>query len=144
MKGRGEDSMLAWLAQRIPAAQDSAVVRMHIDPKRSAETNKSPDIIVDVELRLELIPGHVSVIKVPLMVEVEAGAGFSGALEDLERFVTRSTDGSGKQACVIELPYVAATEANAGASKDGVRNLPVRFKAVEVAIPQARSRSRLA
>lgn len=143
MKGRGEDSMLAWLAQRVSVAQDGAVVRLHIDPKRSAETNKSPDIIIDVEIRLEIIPGYVSVVKIPLMIEVEAGAGFSGALEDLERFVTRSNDGSGRQACVIELPYLAATEANTGASKDIVRNLPVRFKAIEVSIPQARSRLRL-
>lgn len=140
MKGRGEDVMVAWLKGRLPEAAETATVRLRLDPKRAAERNKSPDFIVEMTVRVELIPGRWMQVKVPLMVEVEAGAGFSGALEDLERFVTRSNDGSGKQECAIELPFIAATEADAGAVKDVIRQLPVRFKAVEVAIPKAGGR----
>ena len=128
--------MVAWLKGRLPEAEHTANVRLRLDPKRAAEKNKSPDFIVEMTVRVELIPGRWMEVRVPLMVEVEAGAGFTGALEDLERFVTRSTDGSGKQDCAIELPFVAATEADRGATKDIVRQLPVRFKAVEVAIPK--------
>ncbi len=79
---------------------------------------------------MPLFEGHTVVVRVPIMVEVEAGAGFDGALLDLERFVERSVDGSGRQAPSIQLPFIAATERAGGRSLEIVRALPVRFEAV--------------
>ena len=136
MKGRGEDRTAAWLKSRLQRAELDATVALRYEPKRSADRSKSPDFIVEVEVRLPLFDGHIVVLRAPILIEVEAGAGFEGALQDLERFVERSVDGSGRQAPVIELPFVAATERAEGQAREVVCMLPVRFSAVEVAIPE--------
>ncbi|MFO0761286.1 MAG: hypothetical protein U0359_32710 [Byssovorax sp.] len=133
MKGRGEDRTAAWLKARLQRAELDATVRLRYDPQRSSEHNKSPDFAVEVEVRVPLFDGHVVVLKAPILIEVEAGAGFENALVDLERFVERS--GDGRQAPVIELPFVAATEQAEGRARELVRTLPVRFRAVEVSVP---------
>lgn len=134
MKGRGEDAFAAWLQPRMQAAMQDATVHLRLHPQREAELNKSPDFIIELEVRVPLFDGWPLVVQVPILVEVEAGAGFEGAVQDLERFVDRSTDGSGRQAPVIKLPFVVATEANAHNRAEYVRILPVRFEAVEVGL----------
>ena len=134
--GRGEDAMAAWIHQRLQAAMQESTVALRLHPQRSGETNKSPDFVLEMEVRVPLFDGWPLVIQVPILVEVEAGAGFEGALLDLERFVTRSVDGSGRQPPVISLPFVVATEADAHNRQELVRQLPVIFTAVEVAIPK--------
>lgn len=136
MKGRGEDRTAAWLRSRLQRAELDATVALRYEPKRSAERNQSPDFVIEVEVRLPLFDGHTVVIRAPILIEVEAGAGFEGALQDLERFVERSVDGSGRQAPVIELPFLVATERAEGQKRELVRMLPVRFSAIEVAIPE--------
>lgn len=138
MKGRGEDAMAAWLQPRLQAAMQDATVALRLHPQREAESNKSPDFILEMEVRVPLFDGWPLVVKVPILVEVEAAAGFDGALMDLERFVSRSVDGSGRQASAIALPFVVATGAAAGQRMEIVRQLPVQFQAVEIAIPQAK------
>jgi len=132
MKGRGEDRMAAWLKERLPRAELDATIRLKYVPNRAATTNQSPDFLVELEVRIPLFPETPLVVRVPLLVEVEAGAGFETALLDLERFVERSTDGSGRQPPVVELPFVAATESGGDRRLEVVRVLPVRFTAVEV------------
>ena len=136
MKGRGEDETAAWLRARLQRAELDASVELRYDPKRSAEGNKCPDFMVEVEVRLPLFDGHIVVLRAPILIEVEAGAGFEGALQDLDRFAERSADGSGRQAPAIELPFIAATERAEGQMREVVHMLPVRFSAVEVAIPE--------
>jgi len=135
VKGRGEDGTAAWLKARLQRAELDATVELRYAPKRSAEGNKCPDFIVEVEVRLPLFDGHIVVLRAPILIEVEAGAGFEGALQDLDRFAERGADGSGRQAPVIELPFLAATKRAGGQVREVVRMLPVRFSAVEVAIP---------
>lgn len=135
MKGRGEDRTAAWLKTRLPRAQLDATVALSLAPQRSAERNQSPDFVVQVEVRVPLFDGHIAVIRAPILIEVEAGAGLEGALQDLERFVERSVDGSGRQEPVIALPFIAATGRGEGEAREVVRRLPVRFAGVEVAIP---------
>ncbi|MEO7328265.1 MAG: hypothetical protein ABI193_06790 [Minicystis sp.] len=136
MKGRGEDEMAAWLRARLRRAELDATVALRYDPKRSAEGNKTPDFIVEVEVRVPLFEGHVAVLRAPILIEVEAGAGLDGALQDLEHFVERSVDGSGRQPPAIELSFVAATGRAEGRSREVVRMLPVRFRVAELAIPE--------
>lgn len=136
MKGRGEDRTAAWLKSRLQRAELDATVELRYQPRRSAEGNQSPDFVIEVEVRVPLFDGHIAVLRAPILIEVEAGAGLSGALQDLERFVARSGDGSGRQAPAIELPFVAATGRAGGAAREVVRMLPVRFSAVEVALPE--------
>jgi hypothetical protein len=136
MKGRGEDDMAAWLRARLRRAELDATVELRYDPKRSSSGSQRPDFIVEVEVRVPLFEGHVAVLRAPILVEVEAGAGLDGALQDLEHFVERSGDGSGRQAPAIELPFVAATGRAEGRSREVVRMLPVRFRAVEIAVPE--------
>jgi len=134
MKGRGEDAMAAWLRSRLQRAELDATVRLRLDPKRSATRSKSPDFVVEAEIRVPLFDGRVVVLRAPILVEVEAGAGFDGALVDLERFAERSADGT--QPPAIELPFIAATEEAGGREREVVRMLPVRFRAVEIALPR--------
>ena len=136
MKGRGEDAMAAWLQSRVQAAMQESTVHLRLHPQRSAQANQSPDFVIEVEVRVPLFAGRPLVVKVPILVEVEAGAGFEGALQDLERFVARSGDGSGRQQPVIVLPFIAATEADAQNRLEVVRPLPVCFTAVEVPLPE--------
>jgi hypothetical protein len=136
VKGRGEDETAAWLKARLQRAELDATVSLRLEPKRSAERNQSPDFVVHVEVRVPLFEGHIAVLRAPILVEVEAGAGLEGALQDLERFVERSLDGSGRQEPVIELPFVAATGRGEGKRRQVVRPLPVRFTAVELVLPQ--------
>lgn len=136
MKGRGEDEMAAWLKARLQRAELDATVTLCLEPKRSAGRNQSPDFVVQVEVRVPLFEGHIAVLRAPILIEVEAGAGLEGALQDLERFAERSVDGSGRQGPVIELPFVAATGRSGGERRQLVRQLPVRFTAVELAMPQ--------
>ena len=136
MKGRGEDQTAAWLRARLQRAELDATVTLCLEPKRSAEKNQCPDFVVQVEVRVPLFEGHIAVLKAPILIEVEAGAGLEGALQDLERFVERSVDGSGRQGPVIELPFVAATGRGEAQRRQVIRQLPVRFTAVELAIPQ--------
>ena len=75
-------------------------------------------------------------VKVPLLVEVEAGAGFEGGLADLDRFVSRTIAGISPVGPPIELPFPIATEASGGKERRIVRNLPVLFLAHEIAIPK--------
>jgi hypothetical protein len=140
MKGRGEDRTAAWLKARLQRAALDATVELRLDPQRSASGNQSPDFVVQVEVRLPLFDGHIAVLRAPILVEVEAGAGFDGALQDLERFAARSA--AGEQAPLVELPFVAATGRAEGHAREVVRMLPVRFAAVEVAIPDERSEDR--
>ena len=74
-------------------------------------------------------------VKIPLLVEVEAAAGFQAGLEDLERFVARAKAGVSPIGPPIELPLPVATEADNGAERELVRELPVLFRAREIAIP---------
>lgn len=73
-------------------------------------------------------------LRVPVLIEVEARSDLDAALADLERFVERSGDGSGRQAPAIELPFVALTAAGAGGRVRVVRQLPVAFAVVETAV----------
>jgi hypothetical protein len=140
MKGRGEDRTAAWLKARLQRAALDATVELRLDPQRSATGNQSPDFVVQVEVRLPLFDGHIAVLRAPILVEVEAGAGFDGALQDLERFAARSATGA--QAPLVELPFVAATGRAEGRAREVVRMLPVRFAAVEVAVPDEGSEDR--
>src|SRR6266702_5511570 len=134
MKGQGEDRTAAWLKNNLRTAERQAVVRLRLDPKRAAAGNKSPDFIIEMEVRLPLFNGEVVVVRAPVMVEVEALAGFGGALQDLERFVERSNDGSKRQPPAIELPFVCVTESGDHRAEK-ICSLPVRFVASEARIP---------
>ena len=142
MKGRGEDAMAAWLQPRLQAAMQDATVTLRLHPQREAESNTSPDFVLEMEVRVPLFDGVPLVVKVPILLEVEAGAGFEGALMDLERYVTRSVDGSGRQPPAISLPFIVATEAAAANRLEVVRQLPVQFSAVELPIPSPQWRHR--
>ena len=134
-KGRGEDRMAAWLKSQRQRAERDATVTLRYDPKRAAAGNQCPDFIIEMEVKVPLFDRHVVVVRAPILIEVEAGAGLEGALADLDRFVDRSTDGSGRQAPAIELPFVAATLRDGEQRTETVRTLPVRFRAVEIALP---------
>ena len=85
---------------------------------------------------MPLLPGLPLLLRVPVLIEVEACAGLDEAMADLERFVERSVDGSGRQGHAIELPFVALTGRGADGRARVVRQLPVRFVVVEAPLPQ--------
>jgi hypothetical protein len=136
MRGRGEDEMMMYLRRHLAQAERDAVVQLTFHPNRTDPYNKSPDFIVDMLVTLPLFASRPALrFKVPLLVEVEAGAGFGGGLEDLERFVDRVNAGVGPGGPPIELPFPIATEADSGKERDVVRDLPILFRAREIAIP---------
>lgn len=134
-KGRGEDQMEAYLRRHLLRAAEDATVTLEYHPQRSDAYNKSPDFIVDAVVRIELLPNCPVIIKFPILVEVEAGAGFSGGKEDLERFITRSKQGVDPLGPRLELPFIIATEAEAGCVEVRDDALPVRFVIREIPIP---------
>ncbi|MCB9779743.1 MAG: hypothetical protein H6742_14355 [Alphaproteobacteria bacterium] len=134
-KGRGEDAMEAYLRRHLQRAAEDATVTLEYHPQRADAYNKSPDFIIDAVVRVELLPNCPVVVRFPILVEVEAGAGFSGGKEDLDRFVARSRRGVDPLGPRIELPFVIATEAEAGCFETRDEELPVRFVIREIAIP---------
>jgi hypothetical protein len=137
MRGRGEDEMMVYLRRQIAEAARNAIVELTFHPNRTDVYNKSPDFIGDMVVSVPLFRSVPPLrVKVPLLVEVEAGAGFEGGLDDLERFVSRTNTGVSPVGPPIELPFPIATEANGGKERRIVRNLPVLFLANEIAIPE--------
>jgi hypothetical protein len=136
MKGQGEDRLAAWLQGRLQAATQESTVQLRLHPQREGARNRSPDFVLELEVRVPLFAGAPLVVRAPLLVEVEAVAGVEGALLDLQRYVERSTDGSGRQPAAIELPFVVATGADGGARRTIERQLPVRFQLIEVPLPE--------
>ncbi|NUQ72061.1 MAG: hypothetical protein HUU21_00580 [Polyangiaceae bacterium] len=134
-KGRGEDRMEAFLRRALRAAEWDSTVRLQIHPQHADAHNKSPDFVVDAEIRIPLFPHHPLLVRVPLLVEVEAGAGFSGGLEDLYRFIKRASLNVDPLGARIDLPFIIATEAEAGNELRIEDKLPVRFLAQEIPIP---------
>jgi hypothetical protein len=99
--------------------------------------NKSPDFIIDMIITLPLFQSEAPLrFKIPVLVEVEAGAGFDGGLDDLDRFVVRVNAGVGPGGPPIELPFPIATEADSGKERNLVHHLPVLFQAREIGIPK--------
>jgi hypothetical protein len=137
MRGRGEDEMMAYLRRHLAQVERDAVVELTFHPNRTDAYNKSPDFIVDMIITLPLFQSASSLkFKIPVLVEVEAGAGFDGGLADLERFVGRVKAGVGPGGPPIELPFPIATEADSGKECTLVRDLPVLFRAREIGIPK--------
>jgi len=137
MRGRGEDEMMVYLRRRLPGVARNSVVELAFHPNRTDAYNKSPDFIVDMVVTLPLFRSEPPLrVKVPLLVEVEAGAGFEAGLEDLERFVTRAKTGVSPIGPPIELPFSVATNEGSGIEQELVRDLPVLFCARQVAIPR--------
>lgn len=135
-KGRGEDSMESYLRRVMRTAAEDATVELSFHPQRADPHNKSPDFIVDATITIELFPQCPLVVRVPLLVEVEA-SGYRAGKEDLERFVRRSNQGIDPLGPRIELPFIIATEA-AGLGREKLDEvLPVRFAIREIAIPEA-------
>jgi hypothetical protein len=138
MTGRGEDTMMAYLRRELPHAERGAVVELTFHPNRTDAYNKSPDFIVDMAVTLPLFSsGPPLRVKVPLLVEVEA-TGFEAGIADLERFVERTRAGVIPVGVPIELPFAVATESDGGKSREFVHELPVLFRAHEIAIPKPR------
>lgn len=135
MKGRGEDRTAAFLRSRLKRAELDATVQLTYEPKRSGAANQSPDFLVHVEVRVPLFDGHVAIVRAPIFIEVEAGAGFEAALADLERFVERGSEGNGRQGAVIELPFLVVTEAGEGRTRELSRTLPSCLRMTEIAVP---------
>jgi hypothetical protein len=136
MKGRGEDTVLAYIRRELKEAERKAIVKLTTHPNRSDRYNKSPDFIVDLEIIIPLFrASHPLRVKVPLLIEVEAGAGFEAGLLDLKRYVTRVADDRAHSGPPIELPFPVATEANGGGQRELVQTLPVKFVAFEMPIP---------
>jgi len=136
MRGRGEDAMMAYLRRELAGVARRSVVELRFHPNRTDAYNKSPDFIVDMTVTVPLFrDGPPLQVKVPLLVEVEAGAGFEAGLKDLERFVERVNKGSVPGGPPIELPFPVATEAEAGKARELVRQLPIAFRAHEIPIP---------
>lgn len=142
MKGRGEDAVAAWLHQRLDAAALDATVELRLHPQRASDANACPDFLLQVVVRVPLLPGRPLVLRLPVLLEVEACSDLDAALADLERFVERSVDGSGRQPPAIELPFVALTGIGGGKPAPLVRQLPVRFVVVEVAVDALGPRAR--
>jgi hypothetical protein len=137
MRGRGEDAMMEYLRRELAEAERSAVVELTFHPNRTDAYNKSPDFIVDMVVTLFLFrTGPPLRVKVPLLVEVEAGAGFEAGLADLVRFVQRTRLGQTPTDAPIELPFPVATESDSGNVRELVHELPIRFRAHEIAIPR--------
>ena len=84
MRGRGEDAMMEYLRRELAEAERTAVVELTFHPNRTDAYNKSPDFIVDMVVTIPLFrTGPPLRAKVPLLMEVEAGAGFEAGLVDL-------------------------------------------------------------
>src|SRR6478672_6795358 len=106
MRGRGEDEMMAYLRRHLAEAERDAVVGLTFHPNRADPYNKSPDFIIDMLISLPLFLYRTPLrFKIPLLIEVEAGAGFNGGIADLERFVSRVKSGVGPGGPPIELPF---------------------------------------
>jgi hypothetical protein len=136
MRGRGEDDMMEYLRRELPEAERNAVVELTFHPNRTDAFNKSPDFIVDMVVTVPLFrSGPPLRVKVPLLVEVEAGAGFEAGIADLERFVERTRTGVNPVSLPIELPFPVATESDGGKMRELVREVPILFRAHEIAIP---------
>jgi hypothetical protein len=137
MKGRGEDAMMEYLRRELAEVQRNAIVELTFHPNRTDAYNKSPDFIVDMVVTVPLFrTGPPLRVKVPLLVEVEAGAGFEAGLADLARFVQRTRLGQIPTDAPIELPFPVATEADSGNVRELIHELPIRFRAHEIAIPK--------
>lgn len=137
MRGQGEDEMMAYIRRRLGEVERSAVVELSFHPNRTDAYNKSPDFIVDVTITLPFFQSEVPLrIKIPLLVEVEAAAGFNAGLEDLDRFVTRVNAGVDPTGPPIELPFPIATAEAGNKERELVCQLPIRFRAREVGIPK--------
>lgn len=134
MKGRGEDDVAAWLRRRLTRAELDASVELRLLPQREDARNPRPDFVIEGVVRVPLFEGRVLTLRLPLLVEVEAGAGFDNALVDLECFVERSL--GGRQRPLVELPFTAVTERCEARERELVRLLPVRFRAIEVQAPR--------
>jgi|SRR6266540_5595380 hypothetical protein len=136
MKGRGEDTVLAHIKRELREAERHATIKLTPHPNRSDRYNKSPDFIVDLEVTIPLFPSERPLrVKVPLLIEVEAGAGFEAGLQDLERYVTRVATDRSHAGPPIILPFPIATEANRGRQRELIRTLPIKFVAFEMPIP---------
>lgn len=137
-KGRGEDRVSDWLRRSLLRAEQNSTVRLVLHPQHADPTNRCPDFVVEAEVRVPLFPHHAVRVRVPLLIEVEAGMGFEGAREDLEKYLVRTVRAveSGVSAAPITLVFVVATEADAGQHAEVDAMLPVRFEAVEVPIPE--------
>jgi hypothetical protein len=130
--------MMEYLRWEVQEAERRSIVELTFHPNRTDPYNKSPDFIVDLKVTVPLFrTSRPLQVKVPLLVEVEVGAGFEGGLEDLERFVSRSRAGVDAVGPPIELPFSIATEAGAGKERSLKRELPVLFRAREVVIPSS-------
>jgi len=128
--------MMDYLRRELPEAERSAVVELTFHPNRTDPYNRSPDFIVDMVVTVPLFrSGPPLRVKVPLLIEVEAGAGFDGGLADLERFVVRTQAKVSPVGPPVELPFPVATEGEGGRVRELVRQLPVLFRAHEIAIP---------
>ncbi len=137
MRGRGEDEMMVYLRQRLPEVERNAVVELTFHPNRTDAYNKSPDFIVDMVVTLPLFRSEPPLqVKIPLLVEVEAGAGFEAGLADLERFVARAKTSVSPVGPPVELPFPVATEESSGGERELVHDLPVLFRAREIPIPR--------
>lgn len=137
MRGRGEDAMMEYLRRELAEVERSAIVELTFHPNRTDAYNKSPDFIVDMVVTVPLFrTGPPLRVKVPLLVEVEAGAGFEAGLGDLMRFVERTRKGQTSAEAPIELPFPVATESDGGNVRDLIYELPIRFRAQEIAIPK--------
>lgn len=136
-KGRGEDAMEAWLRRVLPIAQQDAVVSLSLHPQRSDPHNKSPDFIVLAEITIELFPQQPVMVRVPLLVEVEA-SGYRAGKDDLFRFIERENRGKNPYGPSIELPFVIATEDGGHAREVYDASQPVRFQIQEIPIPEDR------
>jgi len=144
MPGRGENEMMAYLRRQITRAEREAVVELAFHPNRTDAYNRSPDFIVEMAVSVPLFASTRALrVKVPLLVEVEAAAGFDGGLADLERFVKRTNEGVTPFGPPIELPFPIATEANRGKERELPRSLPVLFLAREIPIPSTESNGAL-
>ena len=136
MKGRGEDAVLAHIKRELREAERQATIKLAPHPNRSDRHNKSPDFIVELEVTIPLFPAARPLrVKVPLLIEVEAGAGFEAGLQDLERYVARAATDRSPTGPPIMLPFPIATEANLRKHRELVRTLPIKFVAFEMAIP---------
>lgn len=136
MRGRGEDAMMAYLRRELAKAERNAVVELTFHPNRTDAYNKSPDFIVDMTVSVPLFrAGPPLRVKVPLLIEVEAGAGFTAGLADLRRFVQRAKMNKIHHGPPIELPFPVATEDAQGKKRELTFELPILFRAYEIPIP---------
>jgi hypothetical protein len=132
--GRGEAAMRAFLTKaRLERAERAARVQLRYYPQNVDPLNKCPDFIVHCEIDIPLFPDNRIRIRVPILIEVEAGAGFQAGFTDLEKFVQRTV--AGVQPATIEIPFLIATENDQGGQREQEKEIPVRFISREIAIP---------